>query len=278
MNKKIIKRISKLIAAASAAAILLSLAGCSIGGNTNKEKTAATQAATVRVMFPEGSTVCQIAELLEKNGVCSAADFMALSNDAALASEYGIVIENPQNRAFLLEGYLYPDTYDFYVGESAEKAIRRFLKNAQSKFDDEFRAECEKAGMTVDEVITLASIIQEEAGDPAEMSKVSSVLHNRLNSKKFKSLQCDVTIFYLEGSVRPNVSEEKFDELRELYNTYKCKGLPEGPITNVGSEALNAALNPVESDWYYFVTDDAGEYHYAETWEEHQENCENAGL
>lgn len=278
MNKKIIKRISKLIAAASAAAILLSLAGCSIGGNTNEEKTAATQAATVRVMFPEGSTVCQIAELLEKNGVCSAADFMALSNDAALASEYGIVIENPQNRAFLLEGYLYPDTYDFYVGESAEKAIRRFLKNAQSKFDDEFRAECEKAGMTVDEVITLASIIQEEAGDPAEMSKVSSVLHNRLNSKKFKSLQCDVTIFYLEGSVRPNVSEEKFDELRELYNTYKCKGLPEGPITNVGSEALNAALNPVESDWYYFVTDDAGEYHYAETWEEHQENCENAGL
>lgn len=256
--------------------VLMSFAGCSIGGN--KEKETATEIATVRVMFPEGSTVSRIAELLEKNGVCSASEFMALTNDSAIAAEYGIVIENPQNRAFLLEGYLYPDTYDFYVGESAEKAIRRFLKNTESKIDDNFREECDSIGMTVDEVITLASIIQEEAGDPAEMNKVSSVLHNRLDSKKFKRLQCDVTINYLENSVKPYISEEKYDEMCELYNTYKCYGLPEGPITNVGSEALDAALHPAETDWYYFITDDDGEYHYAETWEEHQENCKNAGL
>lgn len=277
MKNVTLKRILKLFAIMAACVLLISSSGCSIGGN-KEEKTTAAEIATVRVMFPEGSTVCQIAELLEKNGVCSASEFMALADDSAIAAEYGITIENPQNRAFLLEGYLYPDTYDFYVGESAEKAIRRFLKNTESKIDDNFREECVGIGMTVDEVITLASIIQEEAGDPAEMNKVSSVLHNRLDSKKFKRLQCDVTINYLENSVKPYVSEEKYDEMCELYNTYKCYGLPEGPITNVGSEALDAALHPIESDWYYFITDDEGEYHYAETWEEHQENCEKAGL
>lgn len=266
----------KLLSAAIACAVLLSLAGCSISGN--KEKETAPEIETVKVMFPEGSTVSQIAELLEQNRVCSASEFMALANDSALAEEYGIKVENPQNRAFLLEGYLYPDTYDFYVGESAKKAIKRFLKNMQSKLDNDFEAKCESVGMSIDEVITLASIIQEEAGNPAEMNKVSSVLHNRLESKSFPKLQCDVTINYLEKSVKPYVSEEKYDELRGLYNTYKCKGLPEGPITNVGSEALDAALNPVDSDWYFFISDDNGEYHYAETWEEHQENCNNAGL
>lgn len=270
-----IKRIMKLLSAVTALAVLLSLAGCSIGGN--KEKETAPEIATVRVMFPEGSTVSQIAELLEQNGVCSASEFMALANDSALAAEYDIIIENPQNRAFLLEGYLYPDTYDFYAGESAERAIRRFLKNTKSKLSN-LKADCEGIGMTVDEVITLASIIQEEAGNPAEMNKVSSVLHNRLESRSFPRLQCDVTINYLERYVKPYVTEEKYDELRGLYNTYKCKGLPEGPITNVGIEALDAALHPVSSDWYFFISDENGAYHYAETWEEHQENCEKAGL
>ncbi len=269
-----VKRI-KIIAALTAVLILL-CSGCSAAKPEKKEPV--TERETVRVMFPEGSTVSQIALLLQENRVCAAADFMTLANSAELAAEYGIVIPSPENRSFLLEGYLYPDTYDFYVGESAETAIRRFLKNTQSKLTDEFKAECEAQGFTVDEVLSLASVIQKEAGNAAEMKNVSSVLRNRLESSRFPKLQCDVTIDYLEKYVKPYVTEERYEELKELYNTYKCKGFPEGPITNSGEEALNAALNPVESDWYFFISDSDGVYHYAETWEEHQENCERAGL
>lgn len=104
--------------------------------------------------------------------------------------------------------------------------------------------------MTMDEVLTLASIIQAEAGDPAQMKTVSSVLHNRLNSKSHPKLECDVTIFYLEQEVQPYLTEDK-DRFNSFYNTYKCTGLPEGPICNPGMDAINAALNPEQTDYFY---------------------------
>lgn len=229
-------------------------------------------------MFPEGTSVSQIAVMLEQNGVCSAADFMVQANNPQNLEGFSFAIPNPDERTFLLEGYLFPDTYEFYKNENPESVIKRFLKNTQAKLTDEIRAECDALGFTVDEILTLASIIQEEAGNPSEMVKVSSVLHNRLQSKKYPRLQCDVATFYLRDYVKPYVDEARYETLSELYNTYKCDGLPAGPITNSGIEAVKAALFPEKTNYYYFVTDSDGVYYYAETWSGHLENCEIAGL
>ncbi len=267
---------TKIVAVILVCVTLIMLCGCRTKPqNFSGESTASN---TVTVMFPEGSTASQIALLLEENGVCSASDFMAEADNPLNLEGFSFEIPNPDERSFLLEGYLFPDTYEFYKNESASSAIRRFLKNTESKLTEEIRTECDKLGFTLDEILTLASIIQEEAGNPAEMDKVSSVLHNRLQSQKYPRLQCDVATFYLRDYVKPYVDEARYEELTALYNTYKCDGLPAGPITNSGIDAVKAALFPEKTDWYYFVTDSDGVYYYAETWSEHLENCENAGL
>lgn len=147
--------------------------------------TTTTADPVVRVTFPEGLTSVEIAEKLEENGVCSAADFMeAVKNFDAVKDSYGCLasVKNAGERAFALEGYVFPDTYDFYRGESASYALSRFLSNANRKLTDERAARAKELGYTMDEIVTLASIIQEEAGDPNEMPKVAAVMHNRLKS------------------------------------------------------------------------------------------------
>lgn len=241
-----------------------------------------TEDPTVRVTFPEGYTAKQIAEKLEENGVCSAEDFMALIKSGYYHSlSYGFIplIENGIEKAFVLEGYIFPDTYDFYKGESPEMALSRFLKNTDAKLTAEYTERAAELGYTLDEIITLASIIQEEAGDPEEMPIVSSVLHNRLKSPDYGKLQCDVTINYVNDCITdsPYLSGDT-EKYKELYNTYKCEGLPIGPICNPGLDAIEAALYPADTNYFFFVTDKDWNYYYAETYEEHQQNCRNAGL
>ena len=270
------EKIKKLTTVLLCVLSVFALSSCTAGrGNDEPVQTTSN---VVRVTFPEGSTVSQIAVLLEQNGVCSAADFMSEADNPLNLEGFAFSIPNPQERAFLLEGYLFPDTYEFYRNESAASAIKRFLKNTQAKLTDEVAQRCEELGYTVDEILTLASIVQEEAGDPAEMGKVSSVIHNRLSSKSYPKLQCDVATFYLRDYVKPYKTEQEYEALTELYNTYNCYGLPAGPITNSGMDAVNAALYPEDTDYYFFVTDTDGAYYYAETWAEHLENCDIAGI
>lgn len=276
MKKTVIKNIKRTAAVILALVMLAALSSCS--GIREPEKQPETTSNVVRVTFPEGSSVVQIAQKLEESGVCSASEFIAEANNPLNLEGFGFSIPNPEERAFLLEGYLFPDTYEFYRNESAPNAIKRFLRNMQSKITPEILARCDELGYTLDEILALASIVQEEAGDPTEMVKVSSVLHNRLKSSRFPKLQCDVGTFYLREFVKPFVDEERYEVLIELYNTYNCEGLPAGPITNVGTDAINAALYPSDTDYYFFITDSEGAYHYAETWNEHQENCDIAGL
>lgn len=271
-------KIKRIVLCMLVAVIMLSASACSVNSGIKPTQTESTTSNTVRITFPEGSTVTQIAKKLEENGVCSASDFISAANDPLNLEGFSFEIPNPDERAFLLEGYIFPDTYDFYRNESAQTAIKRFLKNSEVKFTDEILSRCEELGYTLDEILTLASIIQEEAGDPTEMYTVSSVLHNRLSSSRFPKLQCDVATFYLRDYVKPYVDEGKYAELIELYNTYNCEGLPAGPITNSGIDAVMAALYPEDTDYYYFITDGEGEYHYAETWAEHVANCDAAGL
>lgn len=277
MKNVIINRKIKVFAVILSVAVIF-LSSCSRVQNNEPVSTEPTTSHTVRITFPEGLTVCQIAALLEENGVCSAAEFIAEANNPLSLEGYGFVIPNPEERAYLLEGYVFPDTYEFYRNESASAALSRFLKNTQAKLNADVYARCDELGYTVDEILTIASIVQEEAGDPAEMGKVSSVIHNRLDSSRFPKLQCDVATFYLRDYVKPYVDEFRYNELVELYNTYNCSGLPAGPITNVGMDAINAALYPEDTDYYYFITDSNGDYLYAKTWSGHLENCDKAGI
>lgn len=270
------------------AAFLLSLFGCAKpqryreGGVPADSSTETTADPTVRVTFPEGLTAVEIAEKLEANGVCSAAEFMAAVNDlAAVRESYACLssLDRPEDRAFALEGYVFPDTYDFYSGESATRALSRFLTNMDRKWTDAMTERAAALGYTPDDILTIASIIQEEAGDPNEMGKVSSVLHNRLNSPDYGKLQCDVTIHYVNDRVTdsPYLTGDTA-RFAELYNTYKCDGLPAGPICCPGMDAINAALYPEETEYFFFVTDADMNYYYAATWAEHQENCRICGI
>ena len=263
-------------------AAVIALAGCSKGEIIDKVKeelTVPTVKNTVSVTFPEGYTVTQIAERLEENEVCSKADFLAaVNNISELDYKFTADIKDGDKRAFDLEGYIFPDTYEFYLGESADKALSRFLNNTDRKLTDEMYQKAEKLGYSMDEIITIASIIQKEAGIKKEMPKVSSVLHNRLNDS-YNKLECDVTINYLNKYVIPYLEGDDTDRYNEYYNTYKCKGLPAGAICNPGIEAINAALEPADTKYMFFVTDktDTSKYYYAETYKEHLQNCKKAG-
>ncbi len=263
------------------ASLMFSLCSCSINNSieiTDNESITESTSNTVKVTFPEGYTVADIALKLEENGVCSADDFMTEANNTEYLTEFNIEISEPESRSFVLEGYLFPDTYEFYRNENPSSVIKRFIRNFNSKITDEMKARADELGYSLDEILTIASIVQEEAGKASEDKKISSVIHNRLNSSDFPKLQCDACTFYLRDSVKPYVSEEKYEELLQSYSTYNCYGLPEGPITNPGLDSINAALYPDDTDYYFFISDADGQYYYAKTWDEHQQNIKNAGL
>ncbi|MGN1117495.1 MAG: endolytic transglycosylase MltG [Acutalibacteraceae bacterium] len=245
----------------------------------NGEKiTTTTLSRTVRVTFPEGYSLVQIAEKLEENGVCDAKAFIEAANDPALYETYSFLkdVEDTEHRAFVAEGYIFPNTYDFYRNEAPESALNRFLKNTEKQITDDMKKRAEELGYTIDEILTIASIIQKEAGILSEMGKVSSVIYNRLGDS-YNRLGCDATIHYLNNYVIPYIDGDT-DRYNEYYNTYKCYGLPKGPICNPGLDAINAALYPEDTPYKFFVTDKKLNFYYAETYEEHLDNCKKAGL
>ncbi|MFV0497975.1 MAG: endolytic transglycosylase MltG [Candidatus Fimivivens sp.] len=231
----------------------------------------------VTITFFEGMTLREIAAALEDNQVCTAQDFISYTQTGALSYEFIDMMPEDALRFYRLEGYLFPDTYDFYVGENVQSVAKKFLKNFQNRIMPELYSEMQDAGMTLDEVITLASIIQKEAGIPDEMRMVSSVFHNRINDvgAGLPRLQSDVTIFYVEEDIKPYQSR-KTQDIYDAYNTYVCQGLPVGPICSPGLDAIEAAINPEKSQNYFFVTDVNGKYYYGETLEAHNENVRQA--
>ena len=254
--------------------LILLCASC--GREPEPQTTTEAESNTVTVMFPEGSTVLQTAKLLEENGVCATDAFLEYvrAGDEILA-----IVPDTDARAFPAEGYLFPDTYEFYKNSSPSGAADKFLSNLDAKWTQERQARADALGMTMDEVLTLASIIQTEAGITAEMPHVSSVLHNRLNQKMM--LQCDVTYYYLERTVMPYLCGEEWDDAvyekyADRYYTYRFTGLPQGAICNPGIEAIDAALSPSDTNDLFFVTDAQGKFYYAATNAEHLRNCETA--
>ncbi len=226
----------------------------------------------------EGQTLREIADLLAENRICTAEDFLAAVEQADFGYRFEDRVEDDPLKFHRMEGYLFPDTYEFFIGEDPEDVVQKMLRNFNNKITADLYGRMEDLGWTLEETITLASLIQAESGQSQQMRKVSSVFWNRLDdSKKYPKLQSDVTIFYVEENIKP-YEQEKNQEMYDAYNTYVCESLPVGPICNPGLEAIRAALYPEDTQYYYFVTDAEGNFYYAKTLAQHQQNCKKAGV
>lgn len=217
---------------------------------------------TIKVTIPEGLTVPQIFTLLTKKGVCASEEFLYDAMKNYDFSSYPLVseIDLNKNKCYYLEGYLYPDTYEFYRLTSGANVIGKLLKNTEAKATKEYKAKAAELSLSWEEVLTIASLVEKEAGKKEFMADVSSVIHNRL--KIGQKLQLDASIFYVERYIKPYLTED-IDRYNSDYNTYKCPALPAGPICNPGKAAIEAALNPSVTDYYYFYSDENGQYHFS---------------
>ncbi len=231
---------------------------------------------TVEVSVPEGYNVVQIGEALEKNKVCSQEDFLKACSKTDYDFDFLQNIDNADSRYAALEGYLYPDTYEFYVGQDAESVVKKMLSNFQSKWTDEYEARAEEINMTMDQVLTMASIVQKEDSKASNMAYISSVFYNRLNSSSFPTLQSDATVNYVKEYIKPQVTESEYNTYLDLYSTYNCKGLPVGAICNPGNDAIKAVLWPQTTSYYFFAHDDDGNIYLARTANEQNANVNKA--
>ena len=231
---------------------------------------------TVEVSVPEGYNVVQIGEALEKNKVCSQEDFLKACSKTDYDFDFLQNIDNTDSRFAALEGYLYPDTYEFYVGQDAESVVKKMLSNFQSKWTDEYEARAEEINMTMDQVLTMASIVQKEDSKASNMAYISSVFYNRLNSSNFPTLQSDATVNYVKEYIKPHVTETEYNTYLDLYSTYNCKGLPVGAICNPGNDAIKAVLWPETTSYYFFAHDDDGNIYLARTANEQNANVNKA--
>lgn len=233
--------------------------------------------ATTRITFIEGSTLTECFKLLEENGVASFDDLMNVAQNYAF-NDYKIYSDIPidENRCFKLEGYLFPDTYDFFLDEAPESVIARFLSNTDVKITDEMRDRATELGYTMDEIMIIASIIQAEGAFENDAATIAGIIYNRLDDGI--KLQMDSTYFYVEEDIASYVGEENLGEYKEIYDTYTCYSLPQGPVCNPGMFAINAALYPEETDYYYFCHDKNGNTYYATNYSDHLANCRKAGL
>ncbi|NCA98259.1 MAG: endolytic transglycosylase MltG [Clostridia bacterium] len=231
---------------------------------------------TVSVTIPEGYTLVEICKILEKKGIQTFYHtFSAALNGDYPSYGFTDASKTAPNRRYALEGYLFPDTYEFHVGEKPYNIFAKILSNTNAVLSN-YQPH---PGMTMDQVVTLASLIEEEAFTGETRGNVSSVLHNRLSIGQ--RLELDKSIHYVEWYIKPLIQSTSTSEINaynSYYNTYKCPALPAGPISNPGRLAIEAAISPAQTNYYYFVTDAAGNYYYASTWEEHLENLKTAGL
>lgn len=235
---------------------------------------------SIKVTIPEGYTFDQIVEVLSKNKLINADEFRKVANTGKFDYEF---LKDLPEREDRLEGYLFPDTYEFDVNAKPEDIINTFLRNFKLKFKPEYLEKAEKMDMSVDKIITLASIIEREARLADERDTIAGVFYNRLRSKDktLRRLQSCATIQYIffkrEGIIKEQITEA--DTLVDSpYNTYQIEGLPPGPICNPGEDAIKAALFPEETDFLYFVARGDGSHQFSKTFAEHQAAMKKYGV
>lgn len=236
---------------------------------------------TVEVTIPEGYTCAQIFALLEEKGVCSAAELEQYAANGEL-EEYWFLEGIKRGTKYCLEGFLFPDTYEFYLNDEPKNAIEKLLDGFDYRFSDRLKEKFEnlnkKLGLDLSfyEMVIMASMVQKEKATDPEGYTIASAFYNRLTHPgSFPFLNCDSTILYavdafgLTTDAQINASP---------YNTYTQTGLPAGPICNPGLSSLDAALEPEETKYYYFVLNKETNRHvFAKTYDEHQRNLQKLG-
>ena len=247
------------------------------------------------VLIPEGYTCRQIFALLEEKGVCKAADLEEYAANGEL-SDYWFLEDVERGDKYCLEGYLFPDTYDFYENDSPQRVLEKMLNNFENRFTGDMQAQISTlndrlAEMMRDdgrdeayiasnqiglhELVTVASMIEKETANSEESYKIASVIYNRLfcwgSTPRYLNIDASV-IYALNGKTDLTAEDMSVDS---PYNTYTNTGLTPGPISNPGIASLKAALDPADTDYYYYVLDpDAGEHTFNKTYEDHEKAIE----
>lgn len=251
----------------------------------------------VRITFPEGSPVIRFGEILQEQGVCTIDEFVDEANNGDFSDiEFFARLQEDYdpNTFMLAEGYLAPDTYEFYKDESVHNIVRKLYEHFDLRMQPHYER-MDELNLSLRETITLASLIEEEAGDPANQKPVSQVFWNRIRGDWPQgTLGSDVTFRYIQDWVAREYNGKGYavvpDELdykavpKEIFYAYytgdedasSIKGLTAGPISCPGASAIEAALYPDEnySQYYYFLTDYYGKYYYAVTYQEHEKNVQ----
>jgi UPF0755 protein len=212
--------------------------------------------------FPEGFTIQQMGDRLQAEGAGSSRKFTqdALYGGGAFHTSF-------PHPAGSLEGFLFPDTYAVPAGTSEKTVISEMLRSFESKVTKPFATDIAKSGMSLDQIVTLASLIEREAKVPSDRPLISAVLRNRL--RKNMRLECDATVLYALGKHKQRVYFKDL-EVDSPYNTYRNAGLPPGPIANPGLDSIKAAMHPANVDYLYYVARPDGSHIFSRTFEEHQ--------
>lgn len=248
---------------------------------------------TVDITFPEGTTLYEAAKMLKDKGVISSVTgFIYDFNSLKLGYDYEDIIDSSSEKFFAMEGYFYPDTYQFYIDSDNETIISTLRSVFDTKFTDDMKARAEELNYTIDEVITIASIVQLESATVEEMPIIASIFSNRLNDGPYNRfdeyiarLQSDPTSNYYSQTITSAASElqnyttAEMNAFKDKYDTYEREGLPVGPICNPGIDAINAVLYPENTDYFYFCHDiTTKKGYYAKTLSEHNNNLVKAGI
>jgi len=213
---------------------------------------------TYSVTFPEGFSMEQIGDILAANGLADKNSFISLAHEPGVIQKYRI--SGPS-----LEGFLYPDTYQFGKGLPPSLIIDVMVKRFR-EIAGPYIKRIEELGMTVEEVVTLASIVEKEAGSAEEMPLIASVFLNRI--KKGMRMESDPTVIYGMNDFTGNLTRKDLLESTP-YNTYVIRGLPPGPISNPGLASIKSVLYPAETDYLYFVSKNDGTHYFSRSIEEH---------
>ena len=212
-----------------------------------------------RLTIPEGYNLQQIAEEVQNQGIGNRTEFADFAESPEESHLLGI-------QAPSLEGYLFPDTYFFPRGAGARTIATKMVERFWQKFHPAWRQRAKDLGLTIHEVVTLASIIEKETGEASERPLIASVFHNRL--KKGMRLESDPTVIYGIEAFDGNITSKHL-RTPTPYNTYTIRGLPPGPIASPGSESIEAALYPAETDFLFFVSKKDRTHQFSTTIEEH---------
>lgn len=236
---------------------------------------------SVTVTFPEGYNAYQMGKVLEDAGLCTAEDFLEVVNNESFTAQevsFWDEISKDTLKLIRLDGFLFPDTYQFFKDATPREIVLTLLNTFKSKAMTEQNMELlEQSGLSLEEWVIFASIIQRESANVTEMYNVSSVFFNRLQpNSPIERLESCTTNNYINDYLQPAFSGSAPQEILTAYDTYDRAGFPIGAIANPGLDALDAALKPNDTPYYFFCTDIEYTHYYGKTWQEHLDNIERA--